>query len=69
VTNRRKVAPGLFVPVFLVFMGIIAFSNAASKPSFAALRAVDVVRLIAVGMCFGGALVALIMFFRGDRSN
>ncbi|HLQ51148.1 MAG TPA: hypothetical protein VK129_06585 [Terriglobales bacterium] len=68
-TNRRKVARGIFVPVFLVFMGMIAFSNAASKPSFETFRAVDVVRLIAVGMCFGAALVALIMFFRRDRSN
>jgi hypothetical protein len=64
-----KIAPGMFVPVFLVFMGIVAFYNAATSPSFVTFRAVDVVRLIAVGMCFGAALVALIMFFRGHRSS
>ncbi len=68
-TNPRKVASGIFVPVFLVFMGIINFSYAATRPSFETFRAVDVVLLIAVGMCFGAALVALIMFFRGHRSN
>jgi hypothetical protein len=67
--NRRKVAPGIFIPVFLMFMGIVALSNAASKPSFDAFRAIDVVRLVAVGMCFGAALVTLIMFLRGPRSS
>jgi di/tricarboxylate transporter len=68
-TNRRKVAPGIFIPVFLIFMGIVALSNAASKPSFDAMRAVDVVRLVGVGMCFGAAIVTLVMFFRGPRSS
>jgi hypothetical protein len=68
-TNRRKVAPGFLVPLFLVFMGIIALYNAASRPSFETFRAIDVVRLIAVGMCFGAALAALILFFRGHRSD
>jgi uncharacterized membrane protein YccC len=68
-TDRRKVAPRILVPGLLIFMGIIALSNAASKPSFDAIRAVDVVRLIGVGMCFGAALVSLIMFFRGPRSS
>ena len=68
-TDRRKFARGVFIPVFLVFMGLIALSNAASKPSFDSLRGVDVVRLIAVGMCFGAALVTVITSFRGPRSN
>lgn len=68
-TNQRKAAPRIFVPIFLVFMGIVAFSNAASKPSFDSFRAIDVVRLIAVGVCFGAALVSLIVFFRDRRSS
>lgn len=68
-TNQRKVAPRVFVPIFLVFMGIVAFSNAASKPSFEALRAVDVVRLIGAGMCFGAAVVSLVVFLRDRSSN
>lgn len=65
-TNRRKVAPAIFIPLFF---GIIAFYNVSTRPSFATYRAVDVVTLIAVGVCFGAALVALVMFFRGPRSN
>lgn len=68
-TNRRKIPPGIFAPVLLVFMGTIAFSNAASKPGFDTYRAVDVVRLIAVGMCFGAAVVTLIVYVRGRRSS
>ena len=68
-TNRRRIPSGIFVPVFLAFMGTMAFSNAASRPGFDTYRPVDVVRLIAVGMCFGAALVVLIMYLRGRRSN
>ena len=64
--NRRK---PIFVPVFLILMGIIALSNAASKPSFDAIRAIDVLRFVGVGMCFGAAIVMLVMFFRGPRSS
>ena len=64
--NRRKVVPGIFVPMF---MGLIALYSVASKPRFETFHAVDVVLLIASGMCFGAALVALVMFFRDHRSN
>ena len=46
-----------------------AFSNAASSPRFATFHAIDVVRLIASGMCFGAALAALLIFFAGPRSG
>ena len=62
---RRKI----LVPLFIAFMGLAALSNAASKPRFATFRAVDVVQLIASGMCFGAAIVALVAFFRGRRSG
>ena len=64
--NRRK---AILLPVFLILMGTIAFSNAASKPSFDAIRAIDVVRLLGVGMCFGAAIVTLAMVFRGPGSK
>ena len=68
-TDRRKVPRGIFVPVYLTVIGIVVFLNAAGKPGFETFRAIDIVRLIAVGMCFGAALVTLIVFFRGRRSN
>lgn len=69
ITNRQKMARGIFVPIFLFFMGIMAFTNAASRPSFETFKAIDIVRLIAVGMCFGAAIVALFVFFRRDHAN
>ena len=65
----RNRAPKVFVPVFTAFMGFGALMNAMSSPSFAAIRTVDVVRLLASGMCFGAALTALAIFFVGSRTE
>ena len=59
--NQRK---RLFVPLFLGMMGFGAFFNAMNSPSFAAIRAIDVVRLIAAGACWGVAFVGLVGAFR-----
>ncbi len=67
-TDRTN-APKLFVPLFVAFMGLAAFLNAAGSPGFAAVRTVDIVRLMASGMCFGAALSALAIFFAGPRSR
>ena len=69
-TDRRKLAPKVFVPLFIASMGLAAFTNVASSPRFATFHTIDVVRLIASGMCFGAALAALlIFFFGGPRSG
>jgi hypothetical protein len=68
-TDRRNVAPRVFVPVFIAFMGLAAFTNAASSPRFANFQTIDVVRLMASGMCFGAALASLLIFFGGSRSG
>jgi hypothetical protein len=67
--NRRTSGSKVFVPLFIAFMGLAALSNTASSPRFAAFQTVDVVRLIASGMCFGAALAALVIFFGGPRSG
>jgi hypothetical protein len=67
--NRRKSAPKVFVPLFIASMGLVAFSNVASSPRFVSFQSIDVVRLIASGMCFGAALAALLIFFGGSRSG
>ena len=68
-SNRRTFAPKVFVPVFIASMGLGAFANMASSPRFATFHTIDVVRLLASGMCFGAALAALLIFFGGPRSG
>lgn len=63
---RRDRVRRVFMPLFVGLMGLAALSNAASRPRFTAFRTVDVVQLIASGMCFGAALVA---FVTGRRSS
>jgi hypothetical protein len=43
--------------------GLVSFLAMLDKPSVANIRAVDVVPLIGTGMCLGGALVVLALFF------
>ncbi len=68
-SRRRTFAPKVFVPLFIASMGLVAFSNTAGSPRFATFHTIDVVRLIASGMCFGAALAALLIFFGGSRSG
>ena len=51
--NPRTFTPKVFVPLFIATMGFAAFTNMASSPRFATFHTIDVVRLIASGMCFG----------------
>ncbi len=53
--NRRKI----WVALFVALMGLIAFYNEASSPRFADIRGIDVVRLLAAGMCFGAAIAVV----------
>lgn len=63
--NRRK---GIFIPLFLILMGSLALGKVASEPGFATIRAINVVRLIAVGMCYGSA-IATFLLLRGNRPD
>ena len=52
-------------PLALVFIcGLVAFGNVCRNPRFASIHTVDVVSLLAAGMCFGVVLVSLIMRLR-----
>ena len=62
--RQTHLATGAFVP--LVF-GLLAVYDLTQKPRFASFHTVDVVQLVASGMCFGIALTALIEFFRKPR--
>jgi hypothetical protein len=45
--------------VFLALFGVAPLTNALSKPGVEALRAVDILGLLAAGGCFGAAIMAL----------
>jgi len=57
-----------FLRVFflLACFGAISLLAMISRPSLAAVRAVDIVHLIGAGMCFGGAIVALAAYRFGS---
>ena len=59
-----------FLRVFFVLVSFGALSLLAmlTRPSLATIRAVDCVHLIGTGMCFGGAIVALVAHRRGISS-
>ncbi|HXN22735.1 MAG TPA: hypothetical protein VOA41_08340 [Candidatus Dormibacteraeota bacterium] len=48
----------------LLLIGLIGFFNVMQKPRFQAFHNVDVLQLIATGMCFGVALTLLFATFR-----
>ena len=64
--NRRQVVAGFLVPVVV---GLAGLSNVTRQPRFEMFHAVDVVQLVATGMCFGAALVFLVMSFRSRLPN
>jgi hypothetical protein len=47
-----------------VSLGAISLINMAAHSRFEAIRALDVVQLIDVGMCFGVALVGIVIILR-----
>jgi hypothetical protein len=59
-----RLATGLFVPLLLGLFGVFDLTQ---RPRFANFHTVDVVQLLASGMCFGIALTALIDFVRKPR--
>ena len=63
--NNRTTAVRIFF--VLSAFGVVSLFSMMSRPSLADIRAVDVVHLIGVGMCFGGAIVALVFYLRGSR--
>ena len=64
--NRyRHVATGVFVPLFIGAIGLLDLSQ---RPRFANFHRVDVIQLLASGMCLGLALTGLIEFLRAQRT-
>ena len=68
-SDRRRFVTGVLVPVFIGLMGAAAFYNMVNNPRFATFQGIDVVRLLAAGMCFGSALTWLLLYFQGRSSG
>jgi hypothetical protein len=54
----------LFPFWFPLLFGLMGVARMVGNPRLAAIRAVDIVQLMAVGMCFGVALTTLVPFLR-----
>ncbi|MES2392553.1 MAG: hypothetical protein V4555_12990 [Acidobacteriota bacterium] len=59
---RRRLMLAVAMPLFI---GALALTQEMRRPEFAAIRALDVVQLTAVGMCVGVAMVGMVMWLRG----
>jgi hypothetical protein len=55
---------GAVFPVWLILFGILGIFEMIERPRFQAYHAVDVVQLVASGMCFGAALVLIVIWSR-----
>ena len=51
-------------PFILVVFGALALMNVARNPRFEAIHTVDVLGLMASGLCFGVALALILRIFR-----
>ena len=58
--ERPKIVPFWIPLLFGLLSGIGLFG----RPSLAGVRAVDIVHLLATGMCFGAAIPLFLMFLR-----
>jgi hypothetical protein len=54
---RRRIIVGLII--LPLFLGFAAFMNILGEPRFHDIRSLDVVRLIAIGACWGVAVAGL----------
>ena len=59
----------LRIALVLSMFGLLSLFRVPSRPSFETIRPVDAVQLIGTGMCFGAALLALVLFVLGRRST
>ena len=61
--------PFLRICFVLTAFGVISLLASLSRSAFANIRGVDIVQLVGTGMCFGGAIVSFVAYFRGRRPS
>jgi len=63
--SRRKTSVATIVISLIV--GITSLTTVSGRPRFSGYATVDVLELLASGLCFGIALVAIVQSLRGMR--
>lgn len=63
---RRSLFSSILV---LIVIGSAGFLNLSNRPRFQAFHAVDVVQLLATGMCYGVALAGIFALLRKPRAE
>jgi len=64
--TRKALVSAFAAPLFI---GLIGLTNLMHQPRFESFRNVDVLQLIASGMCFGVALSALFALVQTPRNT
>jgi hypothetical protein len=65
--RKRPLIAVLILPVILVIVGFAGLNRVMQSPNFAMYRTVDVVQFLGSGVCFGVAMVLIIIMLRGVR--
>ena len=65
--RERPLFAVLILPVILVIVGFAGLNRVMQSPNFAMYRTVDVVQFLGSGVCFGVAMVLIIIVLRGVR--
>jgi hypothetical protein len=63
--DRKR--PSIIVWIIPLLIGFVGFYRVTQSPSFEIYRAVDIVQLLGSGVCFGAAMVGVILMLRGAR--
>lgn len=64
--SHRKLTTGFLMPLLI---GLVGLFNLMQKPRFVSFHTVDVLQLIASGMCFGVALAGVFVLLRGGQRS
>lgn len=65
--NVQRRLPRITIVLFL--FGALSLLAMISSPAWMNIRKVDIVRLVGIGMCFGGAIVSFVAYYLDRRSS
>ena len=65
--RKRPLLAVLILPAILVIVGFAGLNRVMQSPNFAIYRTVDIVQLLGSGVCFGVAMILIIIVLRGAR--
>ena len=63
--DRRPKSLSIVLPLIVGISGLI---TVLARPRAAAYASVDIIELVAGGLCLGIALVAIVQWLKGDRA-